>query len=74
MDHSQYVGPLRRVISPIAKPLPTQTKKAEYMRTDTHISTGSRTYDPEILTSDGISWLRPRHQCDNRILFLQIVL
>jgi hypothetical protein len=43
------------------------------MRTDTHVSSGIRTYDPDVLTGEEILWLRPRGQCDNRILFLQII-
>lgn len=73
MDHSQSVGPLGWVTSHAAGLLPTQVKDTENMRTDMHVSSGILTYDPEVLTGGEISWLRPQSQCENWILFLQIL-
>jgi hypothetical protein len=45
--YRQSVGLLGRVISPVARPLPTQDNtNTEETRTDIHASSGIRTYDP----------------------------
>jgi hypothetical protein len=46
--YRQLVGLLGPVISPVARPLPTQVKTTEEMRTDIDASSGIRTHDHNV--------------------------
>jgi hypothetical protein len=48
-SYRQLVGLLGRMISPVARPLPTQDNtNTEETRTDIHASTGIRTHDHSV--------------------------
>jgi hypothetical protein len=55
------IGFLGWLISPVARPLPTQenTHKGETL-TDFHASSGIRTHDASVLAGEDISCLKPR--------------
>jgi hypothetical protein len=70
-SYRQLVGLLRRVISPVARPLPTQDNTdTEETRTDIHASSGIRSHEPSVSAGEEISCLRPRDHCDRRKIFL----
>jgi hypothetical protein len=57
-SYRQLVGLLGRVISPIARPLPTQHKmNTEETRTDSHATNGIRIHDPSVWRGEDISCL-----------------
>jgi hypothetical protein len=51
------VGFSGRVISPVARPLPTQNTNTVEKRTDIHASSGFRTHDLSVSESEGINAL-----------------
>jgi hypothetical protein len=51
-SYGQLVGFLERIISPLARPLPTQDSiNLEEKGTDIHASSGRRTHDPSVQAS-----------------------
>jgi hypothetical protein len=59
-SYRQLKGLLRRGISPVARPLPTQDNiNTEESRTDIHASSEVRTHDPSVWANEDISCLRP---------------
>jgi hypothetical protein len=70
-SYRQLVGLFGRVISPVARPLPTQdnTNTGERRR-DIHASSRIRTHDPSVRAGEDISCFRPRGHCDRLILLL----
>jgi hypothetical protein len=70
-SYRQLVGLLGRVISPVARLLPTQDNtNTEETQTDMHTSSGIRTHDPSVRASEDISYHRPRGHCDRQHISL----
>jgi hypothetical protein len=68
------VGLLGRVVSPVARPLPSQSNtNTEETRTHIHASSGIRTHDPSVWAGDDINlhviYIRTFHR-DTMILMM----
>jgi hypothetical protein len=65
-SYIQLIGLLRRVISPVARPLPARdTTYTEEMRTDIHASSAIRTHDPSVSAGEDITTLQFILICQN---------
>jgi hypothetical protein len=74
-SYRQSVGLLGRVISPVARPLPTQDNtNTEETRTNIHASSEIRTHDPSVWTGEDTSCLGPLDHYDRQTLIHFLVL
>jgi hypothetical protein len=68
-SYRQSIGLLGQVISPVARPLPTQdNRNTEETRTDIHDLSRIRTHERSVWAGEDISCLRPRGHCDRQLL------